>query len=70
MKKTIFLLAAISAFFVNCTGGSQKAELMAENDSLRSIIASRDAALDEMIKTNRSRQFLKNPLFEILKNVL
>ena len=51
MKKTIFLLAAISAFFVSCTGGSQKAELMAENDSLRSIIASRDAALDEMIST-------------------
>ncbi len=51
MKKTIFLLVAISAFFVSCMEGPQKTQLVAENDSLRSVIASRDAALDEMIST-------------------
>lgn len=49
MKKVIFLFVAASALFASCTGGPKKADLITENDSLRSIIASRDAALDEMI---------------------
>ena len=51
MKKMIFLVVATALFFVGCTSGPQKAELVAQNDSLRNIIASRDAALDEMIST-------------------
>ena len=51
MKKMIFLFVATALFFAGCTGGPQKADLIAQNDSLKSIIASRDAALDEMIST-------------------
>ncbi len=51
MKKMIFLFVATAALFASCTGGPKKADLITENDSLRSIIASRDAALDEMIST-------------------
>ena len=51
MKKTIFLLVAIATFFANCTDGPKKADLISQNDSLRNVIASRDAAMDEMINT-------------------
>ena len=51
MKKLIFLLVAAVAFFTSCIDGPNKADLVAQNDSLRNIIASRDAALDEMIST-------------------
>ena len=51
MKKVIFLLVAVVTFFTSCIDGPKKADLVAQNDSLRNIIASRDAALDEMIST-------------------
>ena len=51
MKKTIFLLVAIAALFASCTNGPKKADLISQNDSLRSVLASRDAAMDEMINT-------------------
>jgi chromosome segregation ATPase len=51
MKKVIFLLVTAVAFFTSCIDGPKKADLIAQNDSLKSIIASRDAALDEMIST-------------------
>ena len=51
MKKTIFLLVAIATLFASCTNGPKKADLISQNDSLRSVLASRDAAMDEMINT-------------------
>lgn len=51
MKKTIFLLVAIATLFAGCTNGPKKADLISQNDSLRSVLASRDAAMDEMINT-------------------
>ena len=51
MKKKIFLLVAAVALFSSCIDGPKKADLIAQNDSLKSIIASRDAALDDMIST-------------------
>lgn len=49
MKRTIYLMIAVAAFAVSCTNGPGKSELKSQNDSLRSVIAARDAALDEMI---------------------
>ncbi len=49
MKKLIFLFIATAAFFASCTDGPKKSDLITANDSLRNVIASRDAALDEMI---------------------
>ena len=49
MKKLIYLFVATVALAVSCTEGPNKSELAAQNDSLRSVIASRDAALDEVI---------------------
>lgn len=49
MKRTIYLMIAVAAFAVSCTSGPGKSELKSQNDSLRSVIAARDAALDEMI---------------------
>lgn len=51
MKKFIFLFVAMATFFASCTGGPKKSDLITQNDSLKSVIASRDAALDEMINT-------------------
>ena len=51
MKKTIYLIVAIAALVVSCTSGPGNSELKSQNDSLRSVIAARDAALDEMITT-------------------
>ena len=51
MKKMIFLLVALAAIFASCTDAPKKADLISQNDSLRNVIASRDAAMDEMINT-------------------
>ena len=51
MKKTFYLIIAIAALAVSCTGGPGNSELKSQNDSLRSVIAARDAALDEMVAT-------------------
>lgn len=52
MKKLVFLLACVTTMLVSCdgiTGGSKK--LKAENDSLSTALAQRDAELDEMMST-------------------
>ncbi len=49
MKKLIYLFIATAAILASCTGGPKKSDLITENDSLKNVIASRDAALDEMI---------------------
>lgn len=52
MKKLAFLLVCVATMLVSCdgiTGGSKK--LKAENDSLSTALAQRDAELDEMMST-------------------
>lgn len=52
MKKLAFLLVCVATMMVSCdgiTGGSKK--LKAENDSLSTALAQRDAELDEMMST-------------------
>ena len=44
-------MVAIATLFASCTNGPKKADLISQNDSLRSVLASRDAAMDEMINT-------------------
>ena len=51
MKKNVYLLIALVAFISSCTNGPKKSQLITENDSLRNVIAARDAVLDEMINT-------------------
>ena len=51
MRKTFYLLMAIAALAVGCTSGPGKSELKSQNDSLRSVLAARDAAVDEMVAT-------------------
>ena len=52
MRKLAFLLVCVATMLVSCdgiTGGSKK--LKAENDSLSTALAQRDAELDEMMST-------------------
>ena len=51
MKKSVYLLIAVAAIMIGCTNGPKRSQLITENDSLKTILAERDAALDEMIKT-------------------
>lgn len=51
MKKTLFLFFVLTALFSSCNNGPKKSELISQNDSLKNVIAERDAALDEMINT-------------------
>ena len=51
MKNYIYSIIALVLLMTSCTGGPNKAELISQNDSLKSILAARDAALDEMILT-------------------
>ncbi len=51
MKNLSFLLVAMVTLLASCTEGPTKSALITENDSLKNVIASRDAALDEMIST-------------------
>ena len=44
-------LLALVAFISSCTNGPKKSQLITENDSLKNVIAARDAVLDEMINT-------------------
>lgn len=51
MRNYIYSIIALVALMTSCTGGPNKTELISENDSLKSVLAARDAALDEMILT-------------------
>ena len=51
MRNYICSIIALVALMTSCTGGPNKSELISENDSLRNVLAARDAALDEMILT-------------------
>lgn len=52
MRNYIYSIIALVALMTSCTGGGpKKSELISENDSLKSVLAARDAALDEMIVT-------------------
>ena len=50
MKKLAFLLVCVATLLVSCDGGGSK-KLQAENDSLSTVLAQRDAELDEMMST-------------------
>lgn len=51
MKKIALLLVAFAAILSGCTNSSTTNRLTSENDSLRNVIAERDAALEEVVNT-------------------
>lgn len=51
MKKVLILIAAAATMISSCQDGPKRAQLISANDSLQAVIASRDAALEEMINT-------------------
>ncbi|MBQ7361966.1 MAG: hypothetical protein IJW68_09840 [Bacteroidaceae bacterium] len=51
MKNYIYSIIALVLFVSSCTDGPKRSELISQNDSLKSVLAARDAALDEMIST-------------------
>ncbi len=51
MKKITLLLITTVAILSGCTGGSTNSRLTSENDSLRNVIAEKEAALDDVINT-------------------
>ncbi|MBQ4039157.1 MAG: hypothetical protein IJD05_06620, partial [Bacteroidaceae bacterium] len=51
MKKITLLLIAFVTILSGCTNSSTTNRLTSENDSLRNVIAERDAALEEVVNT-------------------
>ena len=51
MKKITLLLIAFATILAGCTNSSTTNRLTSENDSLRNVIAERDAALEEVVNT-------------------
>ena len=51
MKKALILLAVAATIISSCQDGPKREQLISSNDSLMAVIASRDAALEEMINT-------------------
>lgn len=51
MKRVLILLAAATTIISSCQDGPKREQLISSNDSLKAVIASRDAALEEMINT-------------------
>ena len=51
MKKITFLLIAFAAILSSCGEFSSGSRLASENDSLRSVIAEKEAALEEVVNT-------------------
>ena len=51
MKKIILSIVAVAALLSSCQDGPKREQLISQNDSLQAVIASRDAALEEMLYT-------------------
>ncbi len=51
MKKIILSIVTMAALLVGCQEGPKREQLASQNDSLQAVIASRDAALEEMLTT-------------------
>lgn len=51
MKKIILSIVTLAAVLVGCQDGPKREQLVSQNDSLQAVIASRDAALEEMLYT-------------------
>lgn len=51
MKRVLILLVAATTIISSCQDGPKREQLISSNDSLKAVIASRDAALEEMINT-------------------
>lgn len=51
MKRALILIAAVATMISSCQDGPKREQLISANDSLQAVIASRDAALEEMINT-------------------
>ncbi|MBR2638710.1 MAG: hypothetical protein IKD40_07720 [Bacteroidaceae bacterium] len=50
MKKILFLIATTAMILTACQDGPKRKVLMSQNDSLQTVIAEREAALDEMME--------------------
>lgn len=51
MKKIILSIVAVATLLGSCQDGPKREQLISQNDSLQAVIASRDAALEEMLYT-------------------